>query len=211
MHNISVLSFGSSNFNTSLKELKDYLNCKLNFINTELSPDVFDEYDILLIHEDFFSEKNLILNEKIKRINKVKILLHNPNSKFKNLFIEKIQLPLKLGDLNQCIGRAVVKKSFSKNSSIKIKNYTLDKNEKKLLKDKKSILLTEKEIQLLELFLENSSNPISKSIILDEVWKYSPDADTHTVETHIYRLRKKIKTSFLDDYFILNDKDGYLL
>tara|TARA_B100000963_G_scaffold355664_1_gene374329 strand:+ start:1673 stop:2341 length:669 start_codon:yes stop_codon:yes gene_type:complete len=211
MHNISVLSFGSSNFNISLKELKDYLNCKLNFISTELSSDVFDEYDILLIHEDFFSEKNLILSEKIKKINKVKILVHNPNSKVKNLFIEKIQLPLKLGDLNQCIGRSVVKKSFSINSSIKIKNYTLDKNEKKLLKDKKSILLTEKEIQLLELFVENSSNPISKGVILDEVWKYSPDADTHTVETHIYRLRKKIKTNFLDDYFILNDKDGYFL
>ena len=211
MHNISVLSFGSSNFNISLKELKDYLNCKLNFISSELSSDVFDEYDILLIHEDFFSEKNLILSEKIKKINKVKILVHNPNSKVKYPFVEKIQLPLKLSDLNQCIGRSVVKKSFSINSSIKIKNYTLDKNEKKLLKDKKSILLTEKEIQLLELFVENSSNPISKGVILDEVWKYSPDADTHTVETHIYRLRKKIKTNFLDDYFILNDKDGYFL
>jgi len=46
-------------------------------------------------------------------------------------------------------------------------------------------------------------------MILDQVWKYSEDADTHTVETHIYRLRKKIKSNFLDENFILNNKDGY--
>ena len=70
--------------------------------------------------------------------------------------------------------------------------------------------MTEKEIQLIELFL-NSEKPISKKNILSSVWNYSSDADTHTVETHIYRLRKKIKDNFLDENFILNDKDGYYL
>ena len=70
--------------------------------------------------------------------------------------------------------------------------------------------MTEKEIQLIELFL-NSEKPISKKNILSFVWNYSSDADTHTVETHIYRLRKKIKDKFLDEEFILNDKDGYYL
>ena len=79
-----------------------------------------------------------------------------------------------------------------------------------LLKDKNHILLTEKEIQLLELFLKYNK-PLSKNKILDEVWKYSEEADTHTVETHIYRLRKKIKEKFLDEDFILNNKTGYLL
>ena len=78
------------------------------------------------------------------------------------------------------------------------------------MKDKSYVLLTEKEIQLLELFL-SYKKPISKNKILDEVWKYSEDTDTHTVETHIYRLRKKIKSKFLDEDFILNDKNGYLL
>ena len=71
-----------------------------------------------------------------------------------------------------------------------------------------SIILTEKEIQLLELFL-NKKKPISKDNILSSVWNYSSDVDTHTVETHIYRLRKKIIDKFMDDKFILNNKDGY--
>ena len=86
----------------------------------------------------------------------------------------------------------------------------MNKNEKRLVKDKNYISLTEKEIQLLELLLL-SKKPISKNKILEEVWKYSTSADTHTVETHIYRLRKKIKSKFKDENFILNNKSGYLL
>ena len=74
------------------------------------------------------------------------------------------------------IENSVIKKSFSKNSSIKIKNYILDKNEKKLIKNEKSIYLTEKEIQLLELFLETKKS-INKDKILKDVWKYSQEAD----------------------------------
>ena len=74
----------------------------------------------------------------------------------------------------------------------------------------KFVILTEKEIQLLELFL-NKKKPISKDYILSTVWNYSADADTHTVETHIYRLRKKINEKFMDEKFILNNKEGYYL
>ena len=84
----------------------------------------------------------------------------------------------------------------------------MNKNEKKLSKHDKFIILTEKEIQLLELFLKNKT-PISKDKILSLVWNYSSDADTHTVETHIYRLRKKINDKFMDEKFILNSKEGY--
>ena len=119
-------------------------------------------------------------------------------------------MPAKFEEINNIIENSIVKKNFSKNSSIKVKNYILDKNEKKLLRHKTYVLLTEKEIQLLELFL-SYNKPISKNKILDEVWKYSEDADTHTVETHIYRLRKKIKSKFSDEDFILNNKSGYVL
>ena len=86
----------------------------------------------------------------------------------------------------------------------------LNKNEKKLYKEENFIILTEKEIQLLELFLKNKK-PVSKDYILSSVWNYSANVDTHTVETHIYRLRKKISERFLDEKFILNNKDGYYL
>ena len=93
---------------------------------------------------------------------------------------------------------------------MQIKKYLLNKNEKKLSRDKNYIILTEKEIQLLELFL-NNKKPVSKNDILSSVWNYSSDADTHTVETHIYRLRKKINEKFSDEKFILNNKEGYYL
>ena len=147
---------------------------------------------------------------KIKQSNKIKILAYNSDKGKSDIFDDKIFLPTKFEEINQIIENSVVKKNFSKNSSIKIKDYILDKNEKKLLRDNSYVLLTEKEIQLLELFL-NNKKPISKNKILDEVWKYSEDADTHTVETHIYRLRKKIKSKFSDEDFILNNKSGYLL
>ena len=104
----------------------------------------------------------------------------------------------------------VAKKQFNLNSSIAVKTYLLNKNEKKLSKSDDYILLTEKEVQLLELFLSNKK-PISKDNILSSVWNYASDADTHTVETHIYRLRKKIIDKFMDEKFILNNKDGYYL
>ena len=208
MHKINVLSFGSNNFNTSLEELKDHLNFKLTTINTNINSKSFDSYDVLFCHQDFLNSNSSM--EVFKKSDKIKILAYNSDKEKSDIFDDKIFLPSKFQEINQIIENSVVKKNFSKNSSIKIKDYILDKNEKKLLRDNNYILLTEKEIQLLELFL-SYNKPISKNKILDEVWKYSEEADTHTVETHIYRLRKKIKSKFLDDDFILNNKSGYLL
>ena len=208
MHTINVLTFGSRNFNTSLEELKDYLNFKLTFGDKEINKETLNNHDVLILHQDGLVGDSL--EKLLKDSKKIKILVSNKSDKKKDQFNEIISLPLKISDLNQIVENAVTKKNFNKNSSILIKQYKLDKNEKKLIKNKNYILLTEKEIQLLELFLDNKK-PISKNIILKEVWKYSTSADTHTVETHIYRLRKKIKSKFSDENFILNNKDGYLL
>ena len=121
-----------------------------------------------------------------------------------------VQLPTTLKEINNTLENIFAKKKFLKNSSIKVKNYLLDKNEKKLIKNSNSIILTEKEVHLIELLL-NNSKPLSKDDILSSVWNYSAEADTHTVETHIYRLRKKINQKFMDEEFILNSKDGYHL
>jgi len=173
-----------------------------------LSEEILKNYEVLIFHEDGL--KSNFLEKLLKDSEKIKILASNNIVKRKDYFNDIISLPVKISDLNQIVENSVIKKNFNKNSSILIKQYKLDKNEKKLIKDKNYILLTEKEIQLLELFLDNKE-PISKNKILKEVWKYSTSADTHTVETHIYRLRKKIKSKFLDGNFILNNKDGYLL
>ena len=142
------------------------------------------------------------IREIITNSNAVKILVTDKNEK--NIIYDDIlKLPTSIKEINYVIEKSVAKKTFNKNSSIKIKSFLLDKNEKKLIKDNKSIILTEKEVQLLELLVQNKK-PISKNKILNLIWHYSSDADTHTVETHIYRLRKKI-----NDKFILNNKDGY--
>ncbi len=139
-----------------------------------------------------------------------KVLVAKNDRQNLKIFNNTLKLPFTIKEINNLVENSAAKKVFNKNSSIKVKAYQLNKNEKKLIKDGKFVTLTEKEVNLLELFL-NSKNPISKNDILSLVWHYSADADTHTVETHIYRLRKKINKIFSDDKFILNDKDGYFL
>ena len=207
MHTINALSFGSRNFNISLEELKAHLNFKLT-LTEKLSEEILKNYEVLIFHEDGLKSNSL--EKLLKDSEKIKILASNNIVKRKDYFNDIISLPIKISELNSIIENSVIKKNFNKNSSILIKQYKLNKNEKKLIKDQNYILLTEKEVQLLELFLDNKK-PISKNKILEEVWKYSTSADTHTVETHIYRLRKKVKSKFLDENFILNNKDGYLL
>ena len=208
MHKINVLAFGSKNFNISLEELKDHLIFKLTTIDKNIETKLFENYDVLFCHENFLKDTKSV--NILKNSSKIKILASISDSMKHDYFNDNLSLPATIEDINSIIGNSIIKKSFLNNSSIKIKNYVLDKNEKKLIDSKNFIYLTEKEIQLLELFL-SYKKPISKSMILNEVWKYSEDADTHTVETHIYRLRKKIKSKFLDEKFILNNKDGYLL
>ena len=132
---------------------------------------------------------------------------NHPNS-VKFVYTESISLPLKFLEISNKITNLITAKEFNQNSSIKIKEYVLDKNERKLKKKNLSIVITEREIQLIEL-LFNEKKPLSKNIILEKVWKYAADADTHTIETHIYRLRKKIFSKFKDENFIVNFKAGY--
>ena len=88
--------------------------------------------------------------------------------------------------------------------------HILDKNERTLKKNNIHLKITEKEIDFIE-NLHVSSKPLSREFILKNIWNYSADADTHTVETHIYRLRQKIKNQFKDNSFIKNSKKGYSL
>ena len=202
-----MLCLGSSDFNSSIKELREYLNFKSIFTE-DISKDLLsNKYSIILIDNDILESPQIL-----KKINsagdKIKILIGKV-SKAKNFkYDEFLDKPLKISDLNNKVIKLVAGKKFLKNSSIQIKDYILDKNEKKFKKNKSFIIITEKEVQLLELlFLEKK--PLSKKTILNKVWNYSSSADTHTVETHIYRLRKKIAENFKDNQLISNTKEGY--
>ena len=159
----------------------------------------------MLFHEQTLD--NLQNKDIINNFSSIKILATDTKPK-KSVYNGILKLPTTVNEINSIIESCAVKKTFNENSSIKIKNYLLNKNEKKLVKEDLTIFLTEKEIQLLELFL-NIKTPISKNKILSLIWHYAPDADTHTVETHIYRLRKKINDKFGDENFISNNKEGY--
>ena len=205
MHQLNVLFLGSDSFKSTLNELKFNLKFKLSFDSSNLDVNTISKYHVLFIHREIL--ENMKIREIITNSNAVKILVTDKNEK--NIIYDDIlKLPTSIKEINYVIEKSVAKKTFNKNSSIKIKSFLLDKNEKKLIKDNKSIILTEKEVPLLELLVQNKK-PISKNKILNLIWHYSSDADTHTVETHIYRLRKKINDKFMFDKFILNNKDGY--
>ena len=201
MHKLNVLIFGPSSFISTLDELKPFL--KFNPLLDNLNHD----HDVILIHNDALKDESKKIS--IEGSNSIKIYA----SKKKDFLVNYdayLELPANLKEINAVVENIAARSKFSKNSSIKIKDYLLNKNEKKLCNQDDFIILTEKEIQLLELFL-SKKKPISKDDILTNVWNYSADADTHTVETHIYRLRKKINDKFKDDKFILNNKQGYYL
>ena len=201
MHQKKVLILGPASFTFTLNELKPFL--KFNSVKEKNSTD----YDIILFHEEALNEKE---DKKIIDNSQSLKICASTKKYSSNNFDVFLKIPLSLREINSAVENIVAKKTFSKNSSIKIKKYLLNKNEKKLLKNENEIILTEKEIQLLELFL-NNKKPISKEQILSSVWNYSSEADTHTVETHIYRLRKKISDEFSDENFIVSTKDGYSL
>ena len=191
-----------------MNELKEHLDFNLSFFENNKIENNYDKFDAVLIHEDVLEDKNI--SKSINKINITRILITKPQNSSSLKYDEKINLPIDINELNRKVIDLNMKKKFSLNSSIQIKNYILDKNEKKLKKNDLSVIVTEKEVQLIEL-LFNSKKNLKKKIILQEVWKYSSDADTHTVETHIYRLRKKIIDKFQDDNFIINTKSGYII
>ena len=125
-------------------------------------------------------------------------------------YIEKINMPFRILDFNKKIITVLAKYEFSKSSIIKLKDYIIDKNERKIKKNNLELKLTEKEINFLILFSKNSK-PLNRKFVLENVWNYASSSETHTVETHIHRLRKKILDRFNDKNFIKNNTEGYYI
>tara|TARA_B100000795_G_scaffold50167_1_gene32942 strand:+ start:3787 stop:4374 length:588 start_codon:yes stop_codon:yes gene_type:complete len=136
-------------------------------------------------------------------------LLSNKKLNEKN-FLNLDNFPFKLYKLVELINIHLIKIRFNYQSKINIKGYELNLNSKFFSKDDLSLKLTEKEIEVI-LYLNETS---TKNEVLDlqkKIWGYSSEMETHTVETHIYRLRKKIGNKFGDDSFILSNQNGYFI
>ena len=135
-------------------------------------------------------------------------------SNFINKDIEKKKLylienlPIKIDQFIEKINIQLLKQKFNYQSEIRINKYKLNLNSREISLKKKLIKLTEREIDII-LFLNENKKPINIDILQKEVWGYSSELETHTVETHIYRLRKKLKDKFNDEEFILSLKKGY--
>ena len=120
------------------------------------------------------------------------------------------KLPIKIEILISQINIQFLKFNFHNQSNIKIKEYNLDLNSKFIKKNNHKLKLTEKEIQIIT-FLYSSRTPKNVQDLQKNIWNHQEILETHTVETHIYRLRKKIKEEFEDDGFIINSNSGYSL
>ena len=103
-----------------------------------------------------------------------------------------------------------LKIQFNSQSEMKVNNYIIDLNSREMLVNNKKLKLTEKEINTIT-YLSKSNKPVSIDELQEKVWSYQSDMETHTVETHIYRLRKKIKAEFGNDELIKSNKDGYTI
>ena len=117
---------------------------------------------------------------------------------------------LSLKKLLELINIKLIKLKFNQQSKVIIKGYELNFNSKFLSKGNLNLKLTEKEIEVI-LYLNNTKIKHNVADLQKNIWGYSADMETHTVETHIYRLRKKISDLFDDEKFILSHKNGYFI
>ena len=176
-----------------LNEVKE--NLKFNLIKID------KEKDILDIDKNKY-ENYLILTSESKNFPNKKINSH------KILFLDN--LPIKIEKLFDQININLLKQKYNNQSEIVLNRYNIDLNSRKIFNEEKSLKLTEKEIEII-LFLNSQNKSKNIQDLQKEVWGYISDLETHTVETHIYRLRKKIKESFNDESFIISSKEGYHL
>ena len=192
MQNVFIINFNS--LYEILDEIKENLSFKI--IKFENEEDFEKKFD--LVRLDY-----LVISKTHHK------LLLNNNITDKN-FLSFIDLPLSFKKLLELINIKLIKLKFNQQSKITIKGYELNLNSKFFSKGNLKLKLTEKEIEII-LYLNNKKIKHNVADLQKNIWDYSIDMETHTVETHIYRLRKKISDLFKDEKFILSHKNGYFI
>ena len=160
--------------------------------------------------DDFFQDlnKDNVIAQSTIVTNSIEFFKSNNKTIDKRNFLVFENFPIQLSTIIDQINIQLIKQRYDFQSKINIKNYNLNLNSRKISKNKKDLKLTEREIDII-LFLKKQKEPKTIEILQKEIWHYSSDLETHTVETHIYRLRKKMKDKFEDENFILSYKEGY--
>ena len=192
MQNVFIINYNS--LYEILDEIKENLSFKV--INFENAEDFKKNNDLDILNCLIISEIN-------------PDFLLNKNLNYKNFF-DLSNLPLPLKKLLELINIKLIKLKFNNQSKIIIKGYELNLNSKFFSKENLNLKLTEKEIEVI-LYLNNTKIKHDVADLQKNIWRYSINMETHTVETHIYRLRKKISDLFKDESFILSHKNGYFI
>jgi len=196
MLNQKLYIINLSNFYDIISELKEHIGYKLlKFDNKEIffdkykSESISTENSILVVHEKEY-------NFFVENINEDQIIKFKP--------------PINIFTFIENLNVRFIQKKYQDQSNINVKDFFLDINSRELKRGKLSLKLTERETDMI-LFLINSKKPVNVETLEKEIWQHSSELETHTVETHIYRLRKKIKTEFGNDELIKSNKDGYTI
>ena len=192
MQNVFIINFNS--LYEILDEIKENLSFKI--IKFENEEDFEKKFDLDRL--DY-----LVISKTDHK------LLPNNNITDKN-FLDFNDLPLSFKKLIELINIKLIKLKFNQQSKITIKGYELNLNSKFFSKGSLKLKLTEKEIEII-LYLNDKKIKHNVADLQKNIWSYSADMETHTVETHIYRLRKKISDLFKDEKFILSHKNGYFI
>ena len=192
MQNVFIINFNS------LYEILDEIKENLSF-------------KIIKIENEKYFKKKLDLDKLDYLViskNDHKLLLNN-NITDKNV-LDLNDLPLSFNNLLELINIKLIKLKFNQQSKLVIKGYELNLNSKFFSKKNLNLKLTEKEIEII-LYLNSKKTKHNVAELQKNIWDYSSNMETHTVETHIYRLRKKISDLFKDEKFILSHKNGYFI
>ena len=183
----------------STQNLIIYKFISLYDILEELSSDL--NFNISLIEDENY------LNQEIKNYNNYLVVSKKRYPNINNQFVLENK-PIQIFKLIEKINIKFLKIKFNNQSQVKVKKYTIDLNSREMLIQDVKLKLTEKEINTIT-YLSNSNKPVGIEELQKMVWGYQSDIETHTVETHIYRLRKKILKTFKDENFIISKKNGY--
>jgi len=195
MNSQSIIIYDFEELFNILNEIKEILKFKLFNIDSKNKK--------LILNKNKFGNFLILVKEK----NNIKKIIPNIDT---NKIITFNNYPIKIEKLIETLNVNLLKQKYNFQSEIKLEKYLIDLNSRTIKKDNKNLKLTEKEIDII-LFLKSKNNPQKIEILQKEVWRHVSELETHTVETHVYRLRKKIKDIFDDNKFIISKKNGYTI